>query len=71
MGRFMLDERNPQPFADAVKRFWEMQFGRMCIGCRKLMVLDRGADFQYANTFISDICDGLVSEILKRRRSGI
>ncbi|KAG8214771.1 hypothetical protein J3R82DRAFT_9893, partial [Butyriboletus roseoflavus] len=65
MGRFLLDVRNPQPFADAVKRFWELQFGHMGTGCMKLMfqTLDCGAGFRHADVFIADICSGLVDEL--------
>ncbi|KAI6114660.1 hypothetical protein EDD16DRAFT_1597213 [Pisolithus croceorrhizus] len=65
MGRFLLDGRNPQPFSDTVKRFCEMQFGRMGRGCQQLMfqVLDCGVAFQYADTFVKDVCQGLVHDL--------
>lgn len=65
MGRFLLDGRNPQPFSDAIKRFREMQFGRMGRGCQQLMfqVLDRGVAFRYADTFVKDVCQGLVHDL--------
>ncbi|KAI6149883.1 hypothetical protein BKA82DRAFT_4474181 [Pisolithus tinctorius] len=66
MGRFLLDGRNPQPYFDAVKRFRKMQFGRMAPGCQKLMfqVLERGVAFKYADTFITDVCQGLVDDLV-------
>ncbi|KAI6031200.1 hypothetical protein PISMIDRAFT_26888 [Pisolithus microcarpus 441] len=55
----------PQPFSDAIKRFCEMQFGRMGRGCQQLMfqVLDRGVAFRYADTFVKDVCQGLVHDL--------
>ncbi|KAJ8584111.1 hypothetical protein M405DRAFT_827369 [Rhizopogon salebrosus TDB-379] len=34
MARFLLDGRNPQPYRDAVKRFNDLQFGRVSRGLR-------------------------------------
>ncbi|KAI6017255.1 hypothetical protein PISMIDRAFT_29524 [Pisolithus microcarpus 441] len=65
MGRFLLDGRNLQPFSDAIKHFREMQFGRMGHGCQQLMfqVLNHGVAFRYADTFVKDVCQGLVHDL--------
>jgi len=65
MGCFLLDGRNPQPFGDAVKRFQQMEFGRMGTGCQKLMfqILGRGVGFRYADVFITEVCNVLVDEL--------
>ncbi|KAI9568350.1 hypothetical protein HD554DRAFT_761658 [Boletus coccyginus] len=65
MGRFLLDGRNPQPYSDAVRRFKQLQFGRMGIGCRALMlkVIDDGLGFRYVETFIENVCQGLANDM--------
>lgn len=64
MARFLLDGRNPQPFGAAVKRFREMQFGRMGSGCRTLVfqVIEGGVALRHAEVFIKDdfhLTDGI------------
>ncbi|KAG1857218.1 hypothetical protein C8R48DRAFT_804605 [Suillus tomentosus] len=66
MGRFLLDGRNPQPYDDAVKRFKELQFGRVSEGCKDLMfkILDQGAAFKHAQQFLSETCSFLVEKLV-------
>lgn len=66
MGRFLLDGRNPQPYYEAVKRFKEFDFGRVNHGCKLLMfsIIDRGEAFDYADNFISDICQRLAVQLI-------
>lgn len=65
MIRFLLDGRNPQPSRGAVKRFRELQFGRMGSGCQKMMfrILDGGVAFQHADVYIAHVCNELVDEL--------
>ncbi|KAG1830107.1 hypothetical protein EV424DRAFT_1315804 [Suillus variegatus] len=66
MGRFLLDGRNPQPYDDAVKRFKELQFGRVSEGCKDLMfkILNQGAAFKHAQQFLSETCSFLVEKLV-------
>ncbi|KAG2089237.1 uncharacterized protein F5147DRAFT_587260 [Suillus discolor] len=66
MGHFLLDGRNPQPYDDAVKRFKELQFGRVSEGCKDLMfkILDQGAAFKHAKQFLSETCSFLVEKLV-------
>jgi hypothetical protein len=66
MGRFLLDGRNPQPYADAIKRFKEMHFGRVGEGCKEVMFrfIDQGTAFKFAEHFIEELCDHLVKLLL-------
>ncbi|KAG1884083.1 hypothetical protein F4604DRAFT_1574904 [Suillus subluteus] len=66
MGRFLLDGRNPQPYDDAVKRFKELQFGRVSEGCKDLMfkILDQGVAFKHAEQFVSETCSFLVEKLV-------
>ncbi|KIK25394.1 hypothetical protein PISMIDRAFT_96860, partial [Pisolithus microcarpus 441] len=65
MGWFLHDGRNLKPSSDAIKHFHKMQFGQMSHGCQQLMfqVLNHGVAFQYANTFVKDVCQGLVHDL--------
>ncbi|KAG1855692.1 hypothetical protein DFJ58DRAFT_840993 [Suillus subalutaceus] len=62
-----LVEWNPQPYDDAVKRFKELQFGRVSEGCKDLMfkILDQGAAFKHAEQFVSETCSFLVEKLYK------
>ena len=66
MGHFLLDGRNLQPYGDAIKRFKELQFGRVSEGCKDLMfkILDQGAAFKHAEQFISEACSFLVEKLV-------
>ncbi|OAX31896.1 hypothetical protein K503DRAFT_787545 [Rhizopogon vinicolor AM-OR11-026] len=66
MGRFLLDGRNPQPYCEAVKRFKDMEFGRVSRGCKELMfkIIDQGAAFNHADQFIEEACNRLVEQLI-------
>ncbi|KAG1819327.1 hypothetical protein EV424DRAFT_1323472 [Suillus variegatus] len=66
MARFLLDGRNPQPYREAVKRFKDMQFGRVSGGCKELMfkIIGEGAAFNHADQFVDEACSRLAEKLI-------
>jgi hypothetical protein len=66
MARFLLDGRNPQPYREAVKRFKDLQFGRVSGGCKELMfkIIEQGTAFNHADQFVDEACNRLVEKLI-------
>ncbi|KAJ6497290.1 hypothetical protein C8R45DRAFT_1128887 [Mycena sanguinolenta] len=63
IGRFMLDGRNPQTWADSVQQFEDFEFGRMNPQCVKTMLDKVRGGGGYGHVF--DMIDGVAAQLMR------
>ena len=68
MGQLLLDSHNPQPFAEALKRFKCLQFGRVGDGCKENMfntIVEINVLSLRSDRFISEVRDHLMVKLIR------